>query len=704
MNPPAPTTSQRLPVAALATVLLAWLALFITARGLPLLLVCAVAVVIATLTETRLRVAPPLRWVIRLVLLSVVVLATPTDPATAYDQFGTARARNIFGLGAAALAAFQFWRRYEDGPARTTALLSVLFLSGVTFLAAANTYEDRWIRLIAPFYILSLTLAARQWKPRAAPANPAEAAGARTVAWLCAASFLGALILGAGGYRVATAFRGNLNDLTNRLLRDNFDIETTGMSAQPMLGPIFGLRGSAARVLRIEGDVLATNPHLRGAAFDTYDHGTWGPSVAERAYEAASLDTLHPPRADRVPVTQTADLRVSRLVNDNPLLYAPLNTTLLDPGTDTRGLAWARASGGPIRLRARAPFEYTVTVTTQNETYQGLLANALTPETRTRCLALPAENADITKVSALARQVVGGAKSDRAKIEAVGAYLLTHHKYSLEFRPSGKQDPVADFLLSDPPKDAHCEFFAASAALMLRAAGVPTRYVTGYYAHEGDGAGRTVVRQRDAHAWCEAWVEGVGWVTVDDTPGDGRPDASTEKVEAWRVLWEKWQDAGQALTEWLGNLTPTQINTAIATLLFVLGGLALLRWLMRRRRRQAPTLPAPPRLYPSPEAALLALSARFEAAWEKGGGPPFAPNRSYPDFLRRLPAPVASPPADPTGGVATVAAPPALTPAFIALARQGAALRETARFGGLADPDTLNQLEKIVQQMEETTL
>jgi hypothetical protein len=53
---------------------------------------------------------------------------------------------------------------------------------------------------------------------------------------------------------------------------------------------------------------------------------------------------------------------------------------------------------------------------------------------------------------------------------------------------------------------------------LLRAAGIPTRLVTGY--SEGDltsNPGRRVMRAADAHAWIQVWFPGVGWVDSDPT-------------------------------------------------------------------------------------------------------------------------------------------------------------------------------------------
>jgi hypothetical protein len=67
-------------------------------------------------------------------------------------------------------------------------------------------------------------------------------------------------------------------------------------------------------------------------------------------------------------------------------------------------------------------------------------------------------------------------------------------------------------------KRGFCGHFASSYAMMMRAAGVPARVVTGYLGGEWNPVGGyMIVRQSDAHAWTEIWLDGGGWTRVDPT-------------------------------------------------------------------------------------------------------------------------------------------------------------------------------------------
>jgi transglutaminase-like putative cysteine protease len=77
-------------------------------------------------------------------------------------------------------------------------------------------------------------------------------------------------------------------------------------------------------------------------------------------------------------------------------------------------------------------------------------------------------------------------------------------------------DSVDEFLFNT--RQGFCEHYASAFVFLMRAAGVPARVVTGYQGGERNTFGDyLIVRQSDAHAWAEVWLEGRGWVRVDPT-------------------------------------------------------------------------------------------------------------------------------------------------------------------------------------------
>ncbi|MFO1424470.1 MAG: DUF3488 and transglutaminase-like domain-containing protein [Candidatus Competibacteraceae bacterium] len=75
---------------------------------------------------------------------------------------------------------------------------------------------------------------------------------------------------------------------------------------------------------------------------------------------------------------------------------------------------------------------------------------------------------------------------------------------------------VDDFLFRT--RRGFCEHYAGAFVVLMRAGGVPARVVLGYQGGEMNAlGGYLMVRQSDAHAWAEVWLEGRGWVRVDPT-------------------------------------------------------------------------------------------------------------------------------------------------------------------------------------------
>jgi transglutaminase-like putative cysteine protease len=117
---------------------------------------------------------------------------------------------------------------------------------------------------------------------------------------------------------------------------------------------------------------------------------------------------------------------------------------------------------------------------------------------------------------ALARQMRASAGSDEAFIAAVLAkFRNEEYFYTLE-PPRLQLDSVDDFLFHT--RRGFCEHFASAFTMLARAAGIPARVVTGYQGGEYNPmSGYLLIRQSDAHAWSEVWLEGRGWVRVDPT-------------------------------------------------------------------------------------------------------------------------------------------------------------------------------------------
>jgi transglutaminase-like putative cysteine protease len=158
-------------------------------------------------------------------------------------------------------------------------------------------------------------------------------------------------------------------------------------------------------------------------------------------------------------------------------------------------------------------------------------------------------------------------------------------------------------------RQGFCGHFASSVSALLRAAGLPARVVSGYaggsWVQPVSGPGYLDLRQSDAHAWSEVWIEGLGWVSVDPSrwvSNQGAAPAPPVVAHAGDVLpWleRQWWGLDLAWTRWwLGYDARSQeallqrllgdrrealgVLLLVAMTLSLAGGLALLSWLRQR--------------------------------------------------------------------------------------------------------------------------
>jgi protein-glutamine gamma-glutamyltransferase len=104
--------------------------------------------------------------------------------------------------------------------------------------------------------------------------------------------------------------------------------------------------------------------------------------------------------------------------------------------------------------------------------------------------------------------------------------MFRQQNFIYTLRPPILRDNPIDAFLFNTQK-GFCEHYATSFVYLMRAAGVPARIVTGYQGGELNPNGNyLIVRQSDAHAWAEVWLQDKGWVRIDPTAA-----VSPERIE-----------------------------------------------------------------------------------------------------------------------------------------------------------------------------
>ncbi|MFC5743457.1 transglutaminase TgpA family protein [Dyella tabacisoli] len=229
-----------------------------------------------------------------------------------------------------------------------------------------------------------------------------------------------------------------------------------------------------------------------------------------------------------------------------------------------------------------------------------------------RGLQLPADfNPRTRALAAQWRQQFG--KNDAAIVQqALTMFHNDNFRYTLSPAPLGR-DAMDDFLFTT--REGFCEHYASAFTVLMRAAGIPARIVTGYQGGYWNSLGNyLLVRQSDAHAWSEVWLAGRGWVRMDPTAAVrpervslGAAAATGDQASWYRNQWlqnlrNRWDIVNHWWNEGIigfdalrqrGLLVPFGIRdtdtttlSLLLTVTCVLFAAVGLAWALWRRRRQ----------------------------------------------------------------------------------------------------------------------
>jgi transglutaminase-like putative cysteine protease len=321
--------------------------------------------------------------------------------------------------------------------------------------------------------------------------------------------------------------------------------------------------------------------YWRGTVYDSYDKGQWGRSREDRTRTqfaaSASLRDLsrsylvfdpfavHPTTVRRTAVQDAVLQELEIVALSHPVAFAldrPVLFEMPPPPTGSFTAVdvdprWSdEVSLRMYRVNPANPFERRQAMSefmgARYQVYSREAGRAqpervhltraqLPPGALDNYLRVPASLT--AKVKTLAQQITAGKDTDAAKVEAVVRWLQSTHGYTTNLKRDERiADPLEDFLFVETA--GHCEYFASSAAILLRLSGVPTRYVNGFLGGEWNSMRAAItVRENRAHSWIEAYLDNEGWVRVDATPPTRRParmGSLRQLLDSAELFWGRW--------------------------------------------------------------------------------------------------------------------------------------------------------------------
>ncbi|MDE2406628.1 MAG: DUF3488 domain-containing transglutaminase family protein [Xanthomonadaceae bacterium] len=373
-------------------------------------------------------------------------------------------------------------------------------------------------------------------------------------------------------------------------------IATPGLSDSMTPGGMFDLLlddSPAARVQFFGATPRPDQLYWRGPVLWDFDGRSWHQAQALQAYTPAPMQAAGP----------GWDYQIELEPSENRQLVALDLPTQLPAGARI-SLDYTPWADTP---------QYGVSRWRMHSAPAAALEPVLPAPLRARALALPVGYNPRTL--ALGRQwrreagVDPQGRSDTAIADRALAMIRREFTYTLTVPLAGRNE-IDDFLFDR--KQGYCEHFSSSFVVLMRAAGIPARVVTGYSGgYRNPIGGYWLVRKSDAHAWSEIWLPTRGWIRVDptaavaperirDTLADRRPGqigGFTGLVGVFNAAdWMRrgWNDFvlgfnAQRQRDLLKPLGIDSLQPRDLVIVFTLiAGLALLwmQWLIARGERQ----------------------------------------------------------------------------------------------------------------------
>ena len=210
------------------------------------------------------------------------------------------------------------------------------------------------------------------------------------------------------------------------------------------------------------------------------------------------------------------------------------------------------------------------------------LPHALNEAEYRRYTRLPEGNPQTRR---LAETLAKQSPTERAFIRNVlNHFSRRHFSYTLRPPTTAGRNSIDEFMFAT--RQGFCEHYAQSFAVIMRAAGLPARIVTGYQGAEyNPQGGFWQIRAKDAHAWTEVWLPSEQvWLRVDPTAAvaavrteqgiDSALPQNDRVLIADESAFSRWRDAGQFYwQQWVVNYDQSRQNSFFS--LLGLGGFNL---------------------------------------------------------------------------------------------------------------------------------
>ncbi len=347
--------------------------------------------------------------------------------------------------------------------------------------------------------------------------------------------------------KIVQTLLGNADD--DHSQTGNVDLTQVGYNVQ-----------SQAKVMEVKADFTGTL-YLRGRALDVYDGVSWTRG------DVYNLSDLIWPSALESAGTVTIATKYA-----HSMLYVPYYAT----SKNMRESAFGVENGNKLTEYSFSTLAMPdADALEQYRADAGQLRNFMSQYIR-----LP--EAVQTWATPVVMKATGEIKDVQETAQAIAGFVRNSATYDTNTprMPRRGQDFARWFL--EDSDTGYCVHFATATTVLLQAAGIPARYVTGYMVQAVKGE-MVEVTGRQAHAWCEYWLPGFGWTVLESTPSDwlAAPPQGSESRPA-QTPEQTTPEHSQNQVTAPQKVTVTKDISLAAVLLFVLAAAVWGQYALRR--------------------------------------------------------------------------------------------------------------------------
>ncbi len=270
---------------------------------------------------------------------------------------------------------------------------------------------------------------------------------------------------------------------------------------------------------------------LRGSIRRTYTGGSWTDSSSKSRY--LFLDFTH--SGVRSELFGMADIAGFDAQEAQVEFLADATSTLFVPGRlqsfsmDVQNAVYYNSIGEMFLTRTvEAGDSYSFVALIPNDaSIRAIMTEDINESETDGCLQLP--DGIESDVYTLTQEITADCTSNYDRALAIERWLKSNCTYTLEpGYPLLNRDFVSQFVLDT--REGYCSYFASAMTVMCRIAGVPARYVEGYYVRM-DGAESVILTGENAHAWTEVYIGGIGWVAFNPAGGSSFGAEGSDETE-----------------------------------------------------------------------------------------------------------------------------------------------------------------------------